>query len=227
MAWTLVRGTDSSGASPVGCAVVLLAWLIRHGESESNAGTPSAQPGASPLTARGWEQAEGLAATLPEVPALIVTSPYRRAAQTAEPTVARFPDVRREEWPVQEFTYLGDFHARTSTSEERRPYVLDYWHRADPHLSLGGAETFAGLVARANACLTRLAAQPDGPVAVFTHGLFMRAVAWVVLTGGTADHDGMRAFHRFMTGIAVPNCAVMGLRFPTGAPPTLVAGAAW
>src|SRR5262245_709170 len=93
MGATLAWGTDISGASPVGCDVVLWAWLIRHGESESNAGTPSAEPGASPLTARGREQAAGLAATLPEPPTLIVASPYRRAAQTAEPTAARFPDV--------------------------------------------------------------------------------------------------------------------------------------
>ena len=206
---------------------MLRAWLIRHGESESNAGTPSAEPGASPLTARGREQAARLAATLPEPPALIVTSPYRRAAQTAEPTIARFPEVHREEWAVQEFSYLGEFHTRTSTSEQRRPYVADYWHRADPHLSLGGAETFAGLVARASTCLDRLAAQPAGPVAVFTHGLFMRAVAWLLLTGGAADHDGMRAYQRFADVLSVPNCAVLGLRFPDGAAPVLVAGAAW
>lgn len=206
---------------------MLLAWLIRHGESESNAGTPSTGPGASPLTERGRQQATRLAATVPETPELIVTSPYRRAAQTAEPTIARFPDVRHEEWPVQEFSYLGDFHRRMSTSAERRPYVLEYWNRADPHVSLGGAETFADLVGRAYACLDRLAAQAAGPVAVFTHGLFMRVVAWVVLTGGDADHDGMLAFHRFLTGMSVPNCAVLGLRFPDGAAPTLLAGAAW
>lgn len=206
---------------------MLRAWLIRHGQSESNAGTPSAEPGASPLTARGVEQAVGIAATLPETPALIVSSPYRRAAQTAKPTIARFPEVRREEWAVQEFSYLGDFHRRLSTSEERWPYVVEYWERADPHQSLGGAETFADLIARARSCLDRLAAQPAGPVAVFTHGLFMRAVAWLVLTRGTVDPDGMRAFHRFAEAIHVPNGAVLGLRFPDGDEPRLVFGAAW
>ncbi len=206
---------------------MLRTWLIRHGESESNAGTPSAAPGVSPLTERGRAQAKRVAESLPETPALIVSSPYVRAAQTAEPTIARFPDVHREEWPVQEFTYLGDFHTRLSTSEEREPFATDYWNRADPHLSLGGAETFAGLIARAQTCLDRLAARPDGPVAVFTHGLFMRAVVWLLLAGGVADHDGMVAFHRFSAGLAVPNGAVLGLCFPAGAAPTLVAGAAW
>jgi 2,3-bisphosphoglycerate-dependent phosphoglycerate mutase len=203
---------------------VLRAWLIRHGESESNAGAPSADPGACLLTARGQDQANRLAAALPAAPSLIVTSPYRRAAQTAEPTIARFPHTRHEEWPVQEFTYLGMFHDRLSTSDERRPYVVDYWNRADPHLSLGGAETFAGLLDRAHDCLSRLGAQPAGPVAVFTHGMFMRAVIWTLLTG--ADPD-MRTFHRFSGGLAVPNGAVVEVRFPLGAVPQVVAGAAW
>lgn len=201
---------------------MLRVWLVRHGESESNAGAPSDDPGASVLTARGREQADRVAATLPERPALIVTSPYVRAAQTAEPTIARFPDVQREEWPVQEFTYLGMFHDRLSTAGERRPYVADYWDRADPHLSLGGAESFADLLGRVGDCLDRLSQQPTGPVVVFTHGLFLRAVAWALLTGDQAD---MPAFRRFSTGVVVPNCAVVELRI--GAPTVVVLGAPW
>ena len=204
---------------------MLRAWLIRHGESESNAGTPSADPGASPLTVRGREQAAHVAAALPEQPALIVTSPYLRAAQTAEPTAARFPDVRREEWPVQEFTYLGELHDRLTTSEQRWPHVVEYWNRADPNLALGGAESFAALLDRAHDCVDRLTKQPTGPVAMFTHGIFMRAVAWLLLTD--TERLDMRAFQRFSSGLVVNNCAIVELRFPVGAPPALVLGAAW
>lgn len=206
---------------------MLRAWLIRHGESESNAGTPSADPGASPLTARGMAQAERVAARMPERPALIVASPYLRAAQTAEPTVARFPDVRRAEWPVQEFTYLGMFHDRLSTSDERRTHVVDYWSRADPHLSLGGAESFMDLLGRVHDCLERLSTQPAGPVAVFTHGMFMRAVLWTLLTGPLTDEPDMRAYHRFSGGLTVPNCTVVELRLAADAAPRVVAGAVW
>lgn len=202
-------------------------WLVRHGESESNAGAPSADPGAPVLTARGRVQADRLAAALPEAPALIVASPYLRAAQTAAPTIARFPRVRRAEWPVQEFAYLGTFHHRLSTSDERRPHVVEYWRRADPQLSVGGAESFAELLVRVGDCVDRLSREPAGPVVVFTHGQFMRAVVWVLLTGGSADADGMRAFHRFSAGFAVPNCAVVELSFPGGAAPRVVAGVPW
>jgi probable phosphoglycerate mutase len=206
--------------------VVLRVWLVRHGQSESNAGTPSARPGESPLTARGREEAERVATTIPK-PALIVVSPYVRAAQTAAPTIARFPAVPHEEWPVQEFTYLGEFYDRLTTAEERRPRVVEYWRRADPHLAQDGAESFADLLGRVHALVERLSRQPAGPVAVFTHGTFIRAVIWTLVTGGTADHEGMRDFHRFHDRIAVPNGAVVGLGFPAGAPPLVLAGAAW
>jgi probable phosphoglycerate mutase len=207
---------------------VLRAWLVRHGESESNAGAPTADPGAAPLTARGHDQAAGVAAAMPDPPALIVTSPYLRAAQTAEPTIARFPDARREEWPVEEFTFLGHLHATPTTGDERRPHVEAYWRRADPDLSISGAESFADLLGRAGACLDRLSRQPDGPVVVFTHGIFIRAVLWAVLTGATtADQTAMRAFHSFGENIAVPNCAVVHLRVGDGIAPRLVAGRTW
>jgi probable phosphoglycerate mutase len=207
---------------------VLRAWLIRHGQSESNAGAPSADPGASPLTDRGREQAVRVATAMPVPPTLVVASPFLRAAQTAEPTMARFPDARREEWPVQEFTFLGHLHHTPTTGPQRRPQVEAYWQRADPDLSLGGAESFADLLGRAHACLDRLATQPAGPVAVFTHGLFVRAVLWALLTGvTTADQTAMRAFRRFASAIVVPNCAITELTFPAGEAPRLVAGATW
>jgi broad specificity phosphatase PhoE len=202
--------------------------MVRHGESESNAGAPTADPGAAPLTARGHDQAAGVAAAMPDPPALIVTSPFLRAAQTAEPTIARFPDARREEWPVEEFTFLGHLHSTPTTGEERRPHVEAYWQRANPDLSIGGAESFADLLGRARTCLDRLSTQPDGPVAVFTHGIFIRAVVWAVLTGTTtADQTAMRSFHRVGGNIAVPNGAVVQLRVGDGRAPRLVAGSTW
>jgi 2,3-bisphosphoglycerate-dependent phosphoglycerate mutase len=41
---------------------VIRVWLIRHGQSESNAGLPSREPGASVLTPLGHWQAEQVAA---------------------------------------------------------------------------------------------------------------------------------------------------------------------
>src|SRR4051794_23129291 len=82
-------------------------WLIRHGESESNAGLPTSDTAKIVLTPRGHAQAECMAAASPPPPVAIITSPYLRAVQSAQPTIRRFPQARLEEWPVHEFTYLS------------------------------------------------------------------------------------------------------------------------
>jgi probable phosphoglycerate mutase len=201
-------------------------WLIRHGQSESNAGLPSREPGASVLTALGHWQAQQVASGFAQAPALIVTSPYRRARQTAEPSITRFPAAACEEWAVQEFTYLGDLRDRAMTSAEREPYVQAYWERSDPHETSGGAESFADLVRRSRDFLDRLGTQSRGPVAVFTHGLFMRSVAWSLVSGVTVPSPSdMRDFRRFAAGYRTPNGGVVELRTRPGRPvPALMGG---
>ncbi|MFP3968963.1 histidine phosphatase family protein [Actinomadura fulvescens] len=203
-------------------------WLIRHGESESNAGLPTNGPGASPLTRLGRHQAERVAASFQESPELIVSSSFVRARETAAPTRERFPEVPYEEWPVQEFTYLGNLHGPATTGEQRRPFAEAYWRRADPgYINGGDGESFHDLVTRARSCLTRLADRPEqGLIAVFTHGIFMRAVLWSLFTGiVTPDTAAMRAFRTFTATCVVPNGAIVELR--RGGPESLqaVAGA--
>ncbi|MGK5550073.1 histidine phosphatase family protein [Actinomadura kijaniata] len=188
-------------------------WMIRHGQSESNAGLPTNGPGAAPLTARGRAEAARVAAALTGPPALVVASPFVRARQTALPTRERFPDVPYEEWPVQEFTYLGRLHGPHTTNAQRRPFAEAYWERSDPrHVEGGDGESFQGLIDRARAFLDRAAGVP-GPVAVFTHGLFMKAVAWTLATGITEpDAAAMRAFRRYTDVAVVPNGSAIELR---------------
>lgn len=201
-------------------------FLIRHGESESNAGLSSRDPGSPPLTGDGHRQAGQIARALADVPALIVTSPYLRARQTAQPTIQRFPSADCQEWPVHEFTYLGDLHGRPSTAAERAPYARAYWDLADPDHASDGAESFAGLLRRATGCLDRLGAQRSGPVVVFTHGIFMRAVAWSLLTGVTRPNSAqMRCFRSFADRYQVPNASVIELRCTDQDSPALQGGA--
>ncbi len=203
-------------------------FLIRHGESESNAGLPSATADSALLTPRGRQQAELVARAIAEVPALIVTSPYRRARQTAEPTIGRFPAAACQVWPVQEFTYLGDLYGRSSTASEREPHVRAYWDQADPgRRHSDHSESFTDLLTRSSDCLSRLSAQPSGPVVVFTHGIFMRAVAWSLLTGVTTPGpEEMRGFRRFADRYLIPNAGVIELRCAGREPPALMGACA-
>ncbi len=174
------------------------AVFIRHGQSTGNAGVPCHDLGAIELTELGQEQAHAVAASWAETPALIVTSPYTRTRQTAAPTIARFPGVPVEVWPIEEFTYLQPARWNGTRSAERMPHLERYWSAADPDYCDGeGAESFATLLRRCEAALARLAAMPAGSLAyVFGHGQFIQAARAIVTHAHLDDRDKMRSFWR-------------------------------
>jgi broad specificity phosphatase PhoE len=188
-------------------------WLIRHGESEANAGLPTVDPSITPITEKGERQAQQVAQAFTQSPDLIVTSPYHRTGQTAKPTRARFPTVPHAEWPVQEFTYLAPARYRGSTIEHRLPLSDAYWQRNDPlHLDGEGAESFADLLTRVEIVQTKLIQLEESFVAIFSHGRFIRALVWAVLTRSTmANAKRMRQFQSLITAFSVPNCSILKL----------------
>ena len=120
------------------------AIFIRHGESTANTGLASADVASIALTQRGEGEASRIAQEWSEVPSLIVTSPFQRTKQTAAPTIARFPGVTVEIWPIEEFTYLQPARWNGTASADRRPHVERYWTAADPAYCDGeGAESRA------------------------------------------------------------------------------------
>jgi probable phosphoglycerate mutase len=191
----------------------LLAWLIRHAESEANFGLATSLPAATALTDLGRAQARRLAAWFQEPPGLLVTSAYLRTKQTAEPTSERFPDVPLEEWPVQEFTYLNSIHGQPTTAAERRPLVDAYWRRAEPDfVESPGSESLSSLLQRVDGMVERLRNHDGGPVAVFSHGVFIRAVLWSLLAdAGQPTPESMRLFREFAMTSRLPNTAVIDL----------------
>jgi 2,3-bisphosphoglycerate-dependent phosphoglycerate mutase len=99
------------------------------------------------------------------------------------------------------------------TTAERRPHAEAYWSRADPRHSNGGAESFTDLLTRVGGFLDRLTEQRSGPIVVFTHGLFVRAVVWSLLTGVRAPGAAeMREFRTFADRHVVPNGGIVELR---------------
>ena len=187
-------------------------WFIRHGESVGNAGGRTREAASYPLSALGCRQAEQLAEALHAEPDLIVVSPYVRARQTAEPAMRKFPDVRVEEWPVQEVQYLDPALCVDTTQEERRAMSEEYWQRGDPHFAAPGAESFVGFSMRIGAAIERAARREERRIFVFCHGQVMQAIAWLALSRPAAmDPAAMRRFFHFMHGVTVPNCAILPL----------------
>lgn len=197
-------------------------WLVRHAESEANAGLATFDVASIKLTTRGQEQAALLCDALPASPNLLVASPYARTVETARPMLRRCP-MGLDIWPIQEFTYLSRDRCEHTTPEQRRPWVQAYWERSDPeHLDGEGAESFAGFLNRVRAALTRLEDLDAPLVVLFGHGLFMRAALWQLLTGVTRiDAAAMRAFRSFQLGVAVPNTAIIRLWLEAGRAPRI------
>lgn len=157
------------------------ARLIRHGESAANAGHASKDHASILLTPRGLEQARIIAMSFSVAPDLIVASPFARAQATAQATAATFPTAAIETWPVEEFTYLEPHRCIDTTVAQRKNWVDAYWLRSDPAYCDGaGAESFLDFVARAQDFLDRLEGHPASDIAVFSHGQFLNAVAWLL-----------------------------------------------
>lgn len=174
------------------------AIFIRHGQSTGNAGTPCNDLALLELTKLGWSQARQVATNWTQVPTLIVTSPYLRTQQTAQPTIDRFYDVPIEIWPVQEFTYLQPERWNGTRSVERLPYIETYWANANPDYCDGeGAESFSTLLRRAAVTLCQLENMPDDSfVYIFSHGQFIQAIRSLVIDRDKTDREKMRTFWR-------------------------------
>ncbi|PTV62578.1 histidine phosphatase family protein [Pseudomonas putida] len=155
--------------------------LIRHGQSAANAGQASRDHASIPLTPLGLEQARMIAGSFSVAPDLIVASPFARAQATAQATAATFPRTAIETWAVEEFTYLAPDRCVDTTVAQRKGWVDTYWLKSDPAYCDGaGAESFLDFVARAQAFLDRLEQHPAGDIAVFSHGQYLNAVAWLL-----------------------------------------------
>lgn len=186
-------------------------WLIRHGQSTANAGEPTVRRGLPPLTPLGWEQARTVGEWFPVQPDLIVTSPFVRTKQTAEPLQNRFPTAAHEEWPIFEFTGLAAKHYEGTTGRERSPLLHEFWERCEPYYWDGeGAETLAQAIGRADTLLNNLINTPHERIAVFTHGMFVRFVYWLLIMGSAERAiENIEGFGSIRRYFFVPNCSAI------------------
>ena len=66
-------------------------WIIRHGQSQSNAGLATIGPHENALSELGDRQSRCIPTAVKQTPDLIVTSPYLRTQLTAQPLIEQFP----------------------------------------------------------------------------------------------------------------------------------------
>ena len=182
-------------------------FLIRHGQSTSNAGHPSVDTRAVSLTELGERQAAAASQVLADIgaPSLIVASPYLRAQQTAAPTRAHFPAVPFETWPIQEFTYLH-FPGETVYSE-RLPKMNVFWETGDADSRAAhDLESFNDLIGRVDDCVRRLKSCNLERVFLFAHCRYIQVFIWrwLVRSDQAASHS-MTTFWNTRHLIRIPN----------------------
>lgn len=84
-------------------------YLIRHAESENNARPQHERVDDPHITPTGWKQSEALADWLLSLqPHRLITSPFRRALQTAAPTVARLQPKSSDQPPHATEVHVWD-----------------------------------------------------------------------------------------------------------------------
>lgn len=202
-------------------------WLIRHGESTSNAGGACESPQAIPLSEKGRQQARDLAECFPYKPELIVYSPYLRTRETAEPLMQRFPDVPVVEWPMHEFTFLDVERFRGTTEAHRAGRVREFWESCEPDYNDGnGAESFNDFMLRVRSFQDRLRTAPQQFIAAFTHGYVIKAMVWeTIYCGEVGVPEFMRGYRSLHFNLPVHNGVVVPLHFGSDGRPFV--GSMW
>ena len=168
--------------------------MLRHAQSVSNAQKEAASLSdevGDMLTERGHEQARIAAAALAgRGITRLITSPMRRAQETAAPISAALGleiETDPEIYELREEEGFGDL-----APEEQKLRRWSEWmaaHADDPAYAPPGADSFEGMRERTRAFRRRMEPEMGTPLVV-THGIFLRFLLIDVLLGdrfGPAD----------------------------------------
>lgn len=149
--------------------------LIRHGRSHANAQGVLAGRTDTELDDTGRQQAEDLGARLADVPLdVLVSSPQRRARQTAELVVAGRAQAQIDD-SFAECDY-GDWSGSALSELATEPtWEIVQWLPSAAQFPAG--ETMAQMAHRATHGVQRLVRQyPDGIVWIVSHGDVIKAI---------------------------------------------------
>ena len=150
-------------------------YLIRHGETPWSLSGQHTGHTDVPLSERGEQQARHLAGLLRGISfSQVLVSPLQRARRSCE--LAGLGATARIEPNLSEWDY-GDYEGLTPAQIHTLNPAWDVFRDGCPH-----GESPQQVTARARQVLTELTSI-SGPVAIFSHGHFLRALAvsWIDL----------------------------------------------
>ncbi len=190
-------------------------YLIRHAQSESNAGKCIRPNADINITHLGQHQADVLAQWLQqhikEPISKVFISPYVRTKQTAKPFLGTLTDVPTQTIEtLHEFNYLAYEDIKDMSFNELIKVSDDYWQQADKHFQAAqNTESYVNFVHRVRQTRQIFDELPKGVYVVFGHGMWLGMLMWQLL-----HHDNehrlmnMAAFRQFELLVRPKNCEV-------------------
>lgn len=151
--------------------------IIRHAESEANAGGFFDNPATIKITIKGQEQAESLIGNL-DKSEIILVSKFERTHQTALPFIDANPEI-----PVASSLFAHEFHYLNpqkfigKSGEEKKQISKNYWITANPfYRDADDTETFDEFVRRVHNLILSLKNFEHRDINLFSHGLVIKAI---------------------------------------------------
>lgn len=176
--------------------------LLRHGESEGNSSGVLQGQADYPLTPAGILQAQELAQLWNRRGVkfnLVISSPLRRANQTAE-IIARVLEVPVELNPTWMERNFGHLQGSNLDEIDQLQPKVDYFHPYEP---IGGTgESQFDLYTRAGMAVQGLLRKPAGAYLVVSHGGIINKALYVILGITPQGHYNSPIFHLGNTGYA-------------------------
>lgn len=162
-------------------------YLIRHAQSESNAGQAVRPNHAINLTDVGKTQAQELAdwlsANVTEPVTEIFVSQYIRTQQTAQPYLQSTKRTATVIEELHEFNFLDFDTIKDLSFDDIRVIADDFWQQHSAHRASELTESFEQFVERVQKVRAYFDALPDGTYLVFTHGMWIGMLIWQLLLG--------------------------------------------
>lgn len=202
-------------------------YLIRHGQSVSNAGGEAQLNAQIALTELGHQQAfevaEWLIKTLGEggIDSINV-SKFLRTQQTAAPLVNKTGITPTVIDNLQEFDYLSFKKMQGIGLDKRWEMAQAYWLEKEPEALDGeDAESYQQFCERVTKVLEHFNTFKSGNHVVYTHGLWISMLIWQILGQPNSNNESMRKFRQFEMSIRARNCEVFLLTLNDNHPPAI------
>lgn len=187
-------------------------YLIRHAESESNAGLIIRPNPQINITDLGNTQALALSDWLlsnVETPKQIFVSNYIRTQQTAKPYLEKLNYQAKIIDDLYEFNYLDFERIKELNFDDLLKTANEYWQKGEIDWQDGETtDSYAQFVQRVKNVRKFFDNLEDGCYVVFTHAMWLGMLMWQLLHHDSGRVENMQEFRAFELSIRPKNCEV-------------------